>query len=1128
MVVDGRADRYQYAPPPRSFAGVTSLATRTRSPSLATCRASASQDWVWRALLGALCSTGLLFGVLVESAGAAWTAPQQLLSTGGTNLKTASDGSGAIVWATPEPGGSTGTVLSAVTRSASGQWSPPGPITGNTPVSRFDFVADRDGRVTVAWERETSRRVNELVVSSGAPGDGWTAPRVLGSPRFQDSPGSNGRATEPAVTITPSGTVALAWTDAGGDLAVATKPRDGSWDIQRWNAGLNYSAPRVSASPDGRIVVVRDTVSTADAPSDARAAAEVALRTPDGGWSSLDTLTGPLASSSNRIVGAAAGIDGTVTVLWQYYDRPSTFVKLQYRSRIASGTWTSLADLSSWMSSQLELNLQIAASAAGTTHAVWHNGYRNLAGPPTTEIDAASQSNSTGRWTMGRRISNIQSSVLRPSLVVSSSGVPVVAWEYGAWSGWPGTLNPVPWYQGSVTRTPSVALLGDNTAMAVWQQECTGDPCEPSVMVSTTGGPEQPPPPPPETSCPDVQVVGVRGSRGREDEPSPLDDPFVPERASDPVVAGFVNRLRERTGLNVEPRWIRYDAAYALRAWNSGWDWGRSGEYNSSVDGGIEELGTTLRDLQRRGGCIDQGTRVVLAGFSQGAQIIGRAADAGMSTHGVNAIALFGDPTFSVDHSGDDVSYTSTLGKPTGTLGGRGKDFPSGIFVTNFCRPRDFICDSLGGTAVACAPFALTCNPAPEHGRYNEPIVVGSGPFWDYEERTLPPPTVQDADKIAALLLSLPDAGTRMRSASPRAASEAPVVVFPRRVTVRPNQAMVLSAGLSYDPAGTPLLYEWDLDGDGDYDSSPSSESWVEVSFADTPIGSVGLRITSKTGMRSTALLHVEVASTAPSPPSEPMSLQATPGTRNVRLTWDPPADTGGLPITGYQIRDTTTGVLLGFVDTSRDVTVANLTPGVARSFRVAARNDAGNGSDSASSASVVPYEEDLPSPVPPPAPPPAPAPSPVPAPLPPGGGSSDIPAPPGTTSGPGTSPSGQLASLVLRLRSGPLRRSRLGRRTAFAVGCQLSQPGTCSVRATITRQVARRLGIKTTKGKVVIARGRTTVPDHGWETIRMRTTKRFRSAVHTHRRTFKIRLSATAVTAKGARQTASKTVPVR
>jgi len=81
--------------------------------------------------------------------------------------------------------------------------------------------------------------------------------------------------------------------------------------------------------------------------------------------------------------------------------------------------------------------------------------------------------------------------------------------------------------------------------------------------------------------------------------------------------------------------------------------------------------------------------------------------------------------------------------------------------------------------------------------------------------------------------------------------------------------------------------------------------------------------------------------------PSAPQNLQATPGNGNVTLSWQPPADNGGSPITGYKIYyGTSSGnytitIMAGNIT---NYTITGLTNGQKYYFAVSAINGVGEG----------------------------------------------------------------------------------------------------------------------------------------------------------------------------------------
>jgi hypothetical protein len=104
-------------------------------------------------------------------------------------------------------------------------------------------------------------------------------------------------------------------------------------------------------------------------------------------------------------------------------------------------------------------------------------------------------------------------------------------------------------------------------------------------------------------------------------------------------------------------------------------------------------------------------------------------------------------------------------------------------------------------------------------------------------------------------------------------------------------------------------------------------------------------------GAASNVASATPVAS-GPYKPGSPRNLTATPGDKKVTLTWLPPLDDGGAPITDYKVQYRKVGLLtwVTFPDGGGNATTATVKPlanGTAYQFRVKAKNSAGLGTPS-------------------------------------------------------------------------------------------------------------------------------------------------------------------------------------
>jgi predicted phage tail protein len=108
-----------------------------------------------------------------------------------------------------------------------------------------------------------------------------------------------------------------------------------------------------------------------------------------------------------------------------------------------------------------------------------------------------------------------------------------------------------------------------------------------------------------------------------------------------------------------------------------------------------------------------------------------------------------------------------------------------------------------------------------------------------------------------------------------------------------------------------------------------------------------------------------EVSAVPCTVPSAPQNLTAVAGNGNVTLTWEPPADNGGMPITGYRIYygtsagNYTVNITVGNVTA---YTITNLTNGQKYYFSVSAINGGGEGAKS-NEVSAIPRAEPNPTP---------------------------------------------------------------------------------------------------------------------------------------------------------------------
>ena len=119
-----------------------------------------------------------------------------------------------------------------------------------------------------------------------------------------------------------------------------------------------------------------------------------------------------------------------------------------------------------------------------------------------------------------------------------------------------------------------------------------------------------------------------------------------------------------------------------------------------------------------------------------------------------------------------------------------------------------------------------------------------------------------------------------------------------------------------------------------------------------------GVGFTDATGPSRYWLDDYALNITYATPPTQPPSILAEPNSKAVTLKWQPPADNGGDPISGYQVSEFKNGLAAGsasFNSATTTEVMTNLANGASFTFQVQAINGAGMSPLSALSNAVVP-----------------------------------------------------------------------------------------------------------------------------------------------------------------------------
>ena len=180
----------------------------------------------------------------------------------------------------------------------------------------------------------------------------------------------------------------------------------------------------------------------------------------------------------------------------------------------------------------------------------------------------------------------------------------------------------------------------------------------------------------PSGDCPDLFVIGARGS-GQIGYGQQVGD----------VVQGIVTDA-ERNGLTVDDVPLDYPAISLADSFGLALF---TGEYNRSVDTGVDALSTRLDEIRTT--C--PSTRVALVGYSQGAQVIKQSMLGRPPIDRIQSVILLGDPTRDVIQSG-----LARLGDPSiinpGSLGAVIIADHIRPFAVDVCAVADSICSGAG------------------------------------------------------------------------------------------------------------------------------------------------------------------------------------------------------------------------------------------------------------------------------------------------------------------------------------------------------------------------------------------------------------------------------------------------
>jgi hypothetical protein len=389
-------------------------------------------------------------------------------------------------------------------------------------------------------------------------------------------------------------------------------------------------------------------------------------------------------------------------------------------------------------------------------------------------------------------------------------------------------------------------------------------------------------------SCPDVLFLGSRGSG----QPGP-----GPDQTG---LGSPLDALNTRLDSLVKASGLTYD--YFANPYPAvpvtGWP-GIINGIAAKTTGYIKDIGMYRWSVSRgeellKGQITEEinncdSSKLVLAGFSQGAQVTGNVYQ-GLSSAQLShifAVELFGDPRFNgkdpVGMGDYDPMRNGTL--TTGPANSPRPLFPSSGVVQSWCHYQDIICQGFwkyGPKRLPLPSFDTTNHSNyDQEGDINGPADSSSNPIY--------PQRAADwiADAVAATTPTNP-----------------PVAVLTQPGTLPSGEPVTLSAGQSWDPSGSPLTYSWDFDGSRSYGTSTGTTPRVTHTFPAVGTYLVDLKVTNSAGLSATATVTVAVADPGneASPPGAPENVVSTPSAdfTSDTLSWSAPSS--GPPADGYVI----------------------------------------------------------------------------------------------------------------------------------------------------------------------------------------------------------------------------------
>lgn len=396
----------------------------------------------------------------------------------------------------------------------------------------------------------------------------------------------------------------------------------------------------------------------------------------------------------------------------------------------------------------------------------------------------------------------------------------------------------------------------------------------------------------------DVHVIGVRGSGEEEDLPRPENVGNGYEGAS---MGEVVSPFYEHLGgfLAVQGRTASWEGVtYPAVSVFEGLVLTLGDGYNESFNEGIRRLSDRWVDRQLR--C--PGQPVVLAGYSQGAHVVGNFLNTWAGgLEDLAAAMLFADPRFNPADPSAQGTFAATpnfgegtinvVYRPSGVAGARPL-FSSEVEgrINSYCLYGDLVCVGIG-------------HATPELKRIHEEFYIDDVPE--------PYPPYGNSTRLAGAYASslvrrwLQDAP----APTPRQSGAALVARLDGPDRARPGEQVTVYANGSYDELGVPLHYRFTYGHSGlELQSGPTPTVAVEMPLAGSV--EVTVAVTASDGASVSSSHTINVDDTAPVPAGSPRDVTVNDALNGSTVTWRAPIDDGGASL-AYRLVDAGTDEVL-------------------------------------------------------------------------------------------------------------------------------------------------------------------------------------------------------------------------